>query len=104
MWRDSRACGHDAHVGTAAPGCPAAQKYRAAVAGSIASDPCKERKDGPPRIYAGVKGCATRRVSSSSEKAIAPCQDLDNPQLAVMVHRMFYSALGLRDSETITQS
>jgi hypothetical protein len=52
----------------------------------------------------GLRHPESHRVSYSFEKAIAPSQDLDNPQLTFMVHRMFYSALGLRDSETMMQT
>src|ERR1700722_11420803 len=52
----------------------------------------------------GLRHPESHRVSYSFEKAIAPSQDLDNPQLTFMVHRMFHSALGFRDSEAVTQS
>jgi len=47
----------------------------------------------------GIKHPQSHRITYSFEKAIAPSQDLDDPQLSFVVHRMFHSALGLRDAE-----
>jgi hypothetical protein len=49
----------------------------------------------------GVRHPESHRVSYSFEKAIAPSQDLENPDLMFMVHRMFHSALGLREKENV---
>jgi hypothetical protein len=51
----------------------------------------------------GIRHPHSHRVAYSFEKAIAPSQDLEDPSVAFVVHRMFHSALGLRESELAPQ-
>jgi hypothetical protein len=47
----------------------------------------------------GIRQPHSHRTTYSFDKAIAPSQDLDDPAVAFIVHKMFHSALGLRDKE-----
>jgi len=47
----------------------------------------------------GMRQPDSHRTSYSFEKAIAPSQELEDPRLTFTVHRMFHSALGLREPD-----
>jgi hypothetical protein len=48
----------------------------------------------------GIRQPHSHRTTYSFEKAIAPSQDLEDPQLSFAVHKMFHSALGLHDPDS----
>lgn len=49
----------------------------------------------------GIRHPQSHRVTYSFERAIVPSQDLEDPQLSFTVHRMFHSALGMRDENVV---
>jgi hypothetical protein len=49
----------------------------------------------------GIRHPQSHRDAYSFEKAIAPSQDLDDPNISFIVHRMFHSALGLREAAEV---
>jgi len=49
----------------------------------------------------GIRPPHSHRTAYSFERAIPPSQDLDDPSLSFTVHRMFHSALGLREAEPV---
>ncbi len=49
----------------------------------------------------GIRPPHSHRTACSFEKAIAPSQDLEDPGLSLVVHRMLHSALGLREAEPV---
>ncbi len=49
----------------------------------------------------GIRPPNSHRTAYSFERAIPPSQDLDDPNLAFAVHRMFHSAFGLREAEPV---
>jgi hypothetical protein len=47
----------------------------------------------------GIRHPQSHRTAYSFDKAIRPSQDLDDPNVEFVVHKMFHSALGLRDAQ-----
>jgi hypothetical protein len=47
----------------------------------------------------GIRQPQSHRTAYSFDKAIAPSQDLNDSAVVFVVHKMFHSALGLRDTE-----
>lgn len=50
----------------------------------------------------GIRHPNSHRTTYSFERSIASSQDLEDPQLSFAVHRMFHSALGLRETNPST--